>query len=243
MDLAGQNSPPASDNTQITLLNRRFEPGMFLLTVGSEKRLFEVHKAVLCQSPVLAAMCNSKFKEAQNRHIELPDDDSVAFGQVLEYLYAHDFVTAAEEPGDIALELAEMYIVADKYQLNILNALTVEKLRANQGILSSALALFPAAQRIYDHVPNSDSDFKNFFKEIAPSCVSELPAGKLSDFVEVASFDGQFGKDVIRAFFIGLQRAKKVQKAADLAVGTLRRKLLLIDGNHNSNHLLCWKCM
>ncbi|KAI9743416.1 MAG: hypothetical protein M1835_002924 [Candelina submexicana] len=75
----------------------RFVPGMFTLSVGPNEQLFEVHKTVLCQSPVFAAMCSSKFKEAHDKHVKLPEDDPEDVGKLVQYLYAQDFGIKASE--------------------------------------------------------------------------------------------------------------------------------------------------
>ncbi len=236
--------------------------------MGPDERKYNVHKAVLCQSPVFAALCDSKFKEAENNHIELPEDDPTDFGVLIHYLYVQKFDTKAtqEEPGDLADELADMYITADKYQLNLLKALTVKKFRAAKTLSSSAQALFPAARRIYDNVPDSEVLFKAYFRSVAPSCLSKIPAGEQSKFLDDTELDGQFGKHVAAAFFGSLQSLRTETSitnlqsrltaaadetiavqgqldAANTATNSAQARLNAARNRHANSHYTCRHCL
>lgn len=64
--------------------------------VGPEEEIFVVHQGVLCQSPALAAMCLSDFRERHDQIIRLPEDRPYYIQLLLEYLYSGQYLTAKE---------------------------------------------------------------------------------------------------------------------------------------------------
>ncbi|KAI9723039.1 MAG: hypothetical protein M1812_001488 [Candelaria pacifica] len=212
----------------------RLQPGLFTLSVGPENRLFEIHKAVLCQSPVLARLCDSNFKEAHDRHIRLPEDDADAFGKVLEYLYSQTYTpaTTSTSPSALASEMGDLYIMADKYQLNLLKALMVQKFRT--AIVSTTVgkdttaenlwALFKESQHIYANVPESDFEFRNYFKEVAPQCLLRTTKSEVTDFLKDIKFEGSFGKDLFEASIEALRLQSILLADEKLETANLRAK-------------------
>ena len=142
---------------------------MFQLTVGPERKLFYSHEAVLSQSPVFERMCNGSFKEGVEQQIELPDDDANIFGCMLEYMYRgvfHDFETPT--PDVRAAMLADLYILAEKYQLKGLKKLLITPLAtifdgdSNDECIG---CFFDAARTIYENTPDSEVLFPKCFKK------------------------------------------------------------------------------
>ena len=142
---------------------------MYKLFVGPEKKLFHAHEAVLSRSPVFERMCNGTFKESVEKQIDLPEDDAVAFGCVLEFMYlgvVHGY-EAPDRAAQVAV-LADVYILADKYQLEDLKEFIICPLGA---LLESANedgcleCFFDAASKIYENNPDSDVLFPDFFRK------------------------------------------------------------------------------
>lgn len=96
---------------------------MYKLFVGPERKIFYTHEAVLYHSPVLECMCNGSFKGSMEREIELPDDDATVFGCMLECMYSGIFRGGEGSSRDVkAAMLADLYILAAKYQLEDLKS-------------------------------------------------------------------------------------------------------------------------
>lgn len=142
---------------------------MYKLFVGPEKKLFHAHEAVLSNSPVFERMCSGTFKESVEKQISLPDDDAIAFGCMLEFMYFGVF------HGDETLDrvakaalLADVYNMAEKYQLEDLKDLLICPLGAILETASEDECLecfFDAVRKIYGNNPDSDVLFPRFFKQ------------------------------------------------------------------------------
>src|SRR5690606_4839200 len=61
-------------------------------TIAAGPYTFRVHRAVICsQSGYFETLCESEFKEAQERKVELKEDDPEAVRCVIEFLYTRDY--------------------------------------------------------------------------------------------------------------------------------------------------------
>ncbi|KAI9707787.1 MAG: hypothetical protein M1836_000749 [Candelina mexicana] len=202
----------------------------YTLIVGANPSPHFVHKAILCQSPVFAKLCDSNFKEFKDKRIVLPDDDDQTFGRILSYLYSHVYTPPAEVTTDsisLALELADTYIMADKYGLSNLKALIVENFRTPEvwdatglSIFENPVPFFMASERIYHNVPDNDTIFRAYFKEVAPGCL--ILSADLSVVDElcdegVEGFSGLLGIDFLEAAI----KALRSQSAPATGFGTI----------------------
>ena len=141
---------------------------MYKLVVGPQKKLFHSHEAVLSRSPVFERMCNGSFKEGVEQQIELPDDDAHIFGRVLEYMYCGVFDKfETPTPNVKVLVLADLYILAEKYQLSGLKELLIPPMATILDNASDAECIenfFHAARKIYENTPDSEALFPDSFK-------------------------------------------------------------------------------
>lgn len=141
---------------------------MYTLVVGSEEKVFYSHEVVLSQSPVFERMCNGSFKESVEYRIELPDDDANVFECMLEYMYRgvlHGVETQTQSVR--AAMMADLYILAEKYQLSDLKELLIPPLAS---ILDNADAeriecFFHATRKIYENTPDSEVLFPASYKK------------------------------------------------------------------------------
>lgn len=142
---------------------------MFKVFVGPQRRIFHTHEAVLSQSPVFECMCNGSFKEGVEREIELPDDNADAFECLIEYL-----CRGISDSGETANRhvkagvLANVYIMAEKYQLDDLKSVVIASLVAifdNATGSKGINRFFDAARKIYENTPDSESLFPDCFKQ------------------------------------------------------------------------------
>ncbi|KAI4140648.1 MAG: hypothetical protein L6R39_005702, partial [Caloplaca ligustica] len=137
----------------------RFRSKIFVVSVGAGRKEFTVHEASLAKSPVFAAMCQEGFQESRERCIYLPEDDPDSFGAVIEYLYTgnfrieHDSPTSGFTRESSLIELATIYVAAEKYHLDALKTLVVDEfsLRLVPGKPEDWLA---SAEVIYQAIPD-----------------------------------------------------------------------------------------
>ena len=202
----------------LTLSHSRFHASGKLFTIiARDSETWIVHDAVLSQSPVLARMCQTPMSQAQNQLIKLPEDDPNIFGRVLEYLYCGDYnpsmtctymadgVTAKihlTAPGGIIPDrdanlFANMYIMADKYQLELLQELTIRKIKLLHTLTDDAY--YAMVHKIYESVPSSDVRFRAYFMDSAPLRLRRLQAPELTRMLEKIEAGGALARDCFEA--------------------------------------------
>lgn len=179
---------------------RRFTSSIFTIIVGETEHVFTVHETVLSQSPVLARFCKSQFKEATTKEITLPDESVESIGRLVEYLYSGDYACGVgEKPFDEALELAGMYIIADKYNLERLKVITMNKLVAFNDFPVDKIDFFSLASLVYKHIPDSDERFRNYFTVFAPVHITAMEEPEMKLLQEMMKVGGIFAQDTFTA--------------------------------------------
>ncbi|CAM1504940.1 Fc.00g025310.m01.CDS01 [Cosmosporella sp. VM-42] len=82
-----------SDELKDSLKKQLFTSGSysdFVIKCGGDR--YMVHRAIVCpRSAFFEACCNGKFKEAQSKEIDLPDDDPLAVKMMVQYFYHLDY--------------------------------------------------------------------------------------------------------------------------------------------------------
>lgn len=75
-------------------------------------------------------MAASSFSEGVSKQITLPEDDADSFGRIIKHLYGNNDAAFAVDLLVLygAEKLAEMYCLAEKYQLPGLQELVIRKL-------------------------------------------------------------------------------------------------------------------
>lgn len=146
-------------------------------------------------------MCKGGFLEAISGRIELKDDDPEIFDKVLCYLYRGDYepfmrqsslqnlkafpyrgsAASARLDDKYAMDSAMVYIMADKYQLDELKTIAVNRIKWLQPI--SHDVFFSISSWIYAAVPESDRMFRDFFTEYAPGQLMDAPQTELAPYV------------------------------------------------------------
>ncbi|KAL8699740.1 MAG: hypothetical protein Q9201_005823 [Fulgogasparrea decipioides] len=150
----------------------RFTSRLFIVSVGPDEIEYTIHEDCLKKSPVFARMCEGDFKEAHQQRINLPEDDPIQVGSIIEYLYTNaiwpgwecDHNTDMNETGT---RLAHLYVAADKYDLDGLKDLVVEKFSAlgdDDGIFGDWDWL-AQADIIYSSIPEEDDLFPTLLRQ------------------------------------------------------------------------------
>ena len=152
--------------------------------------------------------------ESVTRRIHLPEDNITHFGLVLEYLYTGDFPFEGSDDLDLEDQLAEVYILADKYQLPLLKELVIAKLHSstssNVTTAARSLAFLTIAHKIYHGTLESETNevFYNFFANTALSALEELDINKLDLVQGMIDDGGRFATDIFALQLCKMRRDK-----------------------------------
>ncbi|KAL8676405.1 MAG: hypothetical protein Q9186_007069 [Xanthomendoza sp. 1 TL-2023] len=183
-----------------------FDSQIFTLIVGSEEKQFTVHASYLAQSPVFDRMCHGHFEESHTLQIRLPEDDPRVMKAVIQYLYSGSFYNFGTEEAcgntaDAANELAEIYSVAEKYGLQDLKTLVIEKLRKITDVMDKAGEFLSVAMKIYACTPDTDGPYRTFFKETVATMKNryDLSEPDVEVFNECISSGGSLAIDLVTA--------------------------------------------
>ncbi|KAI5360828.1 Putative BTB/POZ domain-containing protein [Septoria linicola] len=104
------------------LKRRRFTSAVITVMAGkgNDIDVFQVHEDLLHKSDFFRVALNGRWKEGQERKIELPEDDPDVAAAYIEWLYSNvvqlNIEGHAPEPGDEQYRLAKLYVFAEKIQ-------------------------------------------------------------------------------------------------------------------------------
>ncbi|KAL8965969.1 MAG: hypothetical protein Q9183_003593, partial [Haloplaca sp. 2 TL-2023] len=185
-----------------------FDSEIFVLVVGTQKKRFRAHSAYLGQSPVFDAMCRHSFTESKTHQIDLPEDDPHVFSLILKYLYAGNFAgydgLLDDDSLDIdrdtrALQLADVFLLAEKYQLSDLKELLVSKLATFADVHENIPAFLETARKVYSGIPETETVYRHFFQMavtgMLPVCKMDGPAREA--FNKTVSDGGILATDLV----------------------------------------------
>jgi len=131
------------------------------LVVKSGGMSWKVHRVIVCsQSPVLKAACSGSFQEAFTGVINLEDDDPATVFLMLCFLYTADYEVDPEHEPSATLSIhAQMFTLADKYDLPALMSLAKQKYESLQAKISLHDCL-PSISEVYT-LPSSGNSLRN----------------------------------------------------------------------------------
>ncbi|KAI4114797.1 MAG: hypothetical protein LQ338_007953 [Usnochroma carphineum] len=225
----------------------RFVSKIFIISVGQSGEDYAVHESVLRQSPVFAAMCHGHFKEAHERRILLPADDPKDLAAIVEYLYVGDFKTvgnpnAGPSRQDCAFELASLYVTAEKYRLDAMKKLVVEKLRSCTDPSAPAEWL-AVGDLIYSATPSTDDVYPTYLQSLLIDLM--YPRGGVQDPGTIDLVDqwvekgGRLAVDINRA--CNAYWVKKIERRA-AAFKRIRESREKECSDHRRRHPRCRSC-
>lgn len=183
---------------------------------------------MLSQSPVFARTLAEKFPSNAERVINLPEDSVEEFGKVLMYLYSKQFpVKNAKDLEGTSSELGRMYFAAQKYELDGLKTLTLEKIENAIDPVDHPENFLTIAQTISSAIPASDVILHEF---LTRTFCDLLGVGKpytkamyldpavRAKFHSIIRQDGQLAVDAFEAqCSINACKADQARYAADQA--------------------------
>jgi hypothetical protein len=150
----------------VLTISRRFHGEFFTFSVGPDEVKMSAHENVISQSPVLKACCKPNFKEGLTKHIELPEDNPETFHLLLEYLYTGVLQKPGPTIEDNMDEWAGLYILADKYKLDVLKTEILTSLDVKP-LLTGPIIYLKWIHEIYANVPDSEMQIASFFSSIS----------------------------------------------------------------------------
>ncbi|KAL8980184.1 MAG: hypothetical protein Q9205_004658 [Flavoplaca limonia] len=186
-----------------------FDSQIFTLIVGREEKVYTAHATYLCQSPVFEKICYGHFQESQTFEIRLPEDEPQAIRALIQYLYTGRFldygtIESGRGPAGAATQLADLLIMADKYQLHDLQILVAKNLDAIIDVEERPIDFLWIMQATYASVTELDKSRRKHFKNFA----SQLPKPNLMGkslrevFDECISGGGVLASDLVSALWL-----------------------------------------
>ncbi len=141
---------------------RRLDSEICTISVGPEEIVLKALHAVLAQSPILRAFPKHTRQRNQASCIELPDQNFVVVRRILQYLYGQKLPMATTDSATEIEQLYEIYIMACKLDLDVLQDLIVRSLKDNAKCGMSEI-LIRAAHRVYE-AGQARVPFREFIK-------------------------------------------------------------------------------
>ena len=241
------------------LFIRRFNDDIYTLRVGSTQHRFIVHKDILNLSRVLSCMTNGSFSESVKKEIVLPEDDADSVGRILEHLYGNNDAAFDINLLDFegAEKLADMYGLADKYQLPDFQERVIRKLKQLDVLREDRMAFFHIARKIWENTRESDDIFGSYFAEQAAvhlKSMSEEEIAELSNMIHSgksfamktfqvqADIFSEMRRDWLKENETLKKKVASVQDQLRYATSTVEVDLAKAKRMHRSQHPACSYC-
>lgn len=145
-------------------------------------------------------MTHGSFSESITRQIVLPEDNADSFGPILEYLYGHN--DAALDVGlldfEDALKLADMYALAEKYQLPDFQKGVIQKLEQVAELKESGISFFHVASKLCQSTRDKDEIFQVYFTKEARRHTKSMSKEEMEELSGLVSRGGSFAKKMFQ---------------------------------------------
>lgn len=181
---------------------RRWNGDLYQIKVGPKQHVFVVHEHVLNQCPVFACMMSGgSFAESISKEIKFPEDDPDTFGRILEHLYGNHAAAfnfdevEEEEESEI---LSDMYQVAEKYQLPLIQKDIMGKLDQNPLWKDDRVSFFQIARRMCRQTADSDVIFHSVFEKRAATHMKMLSGHEVDLLADLVDSGGCFAKKILQ---------------------------------------------
>lgn len=241
------------------LFLRRFNDDLYSLIVGSAQHVFTIHKSTLSLSPVLACMTSDSFSEGVTREIVLPEDDADSFGRILEHLYGNNDVAFDVDLLDFdgAEKLADMYGLAEKYQLPDVQDRVIQKLKQLDVLRENRMTFFKIAHQIFQSTRDTDAIFQSYFATQAAIHLKSMLKEELEELSEMICLGGRFARKVFQvqadtyseAHLNWLTDKSSLKESFAVTEVHLRSVNAMVAADmakarrmHKSQHPSCWQC-
>jgi hypothetical protein len=205
--------------------------GTIRVLVGPKRVVFDVHKAMLCESSsFFQKAINGPFREAEKKEIELPFDEPHIFTGILNWIYRKAF-----DPDLDAvtwLDLAKLWIIADKFDIPVLRHRVILaicqkhwKLVAINGPSTHCRGVANISPATVDHIYECTRDDAGLRHVIVALFVDSIPLKQLQD--RIADFPADFLADVF-----GICWAEKMNGGPKNAITKISNKTVDLCTKH-----------
>lgn len=145
-------------------------------------------------------MTTSSFSEGLSKQITLPADDADSFGRIIEHLYGNNDAAfdVSLLDSDGAEKLADMYGLAEKYQLPTFQDLVIRKLKRLELLEENHMAFFRIARQISQLTRESDNIFMKYFVEQAAAHMVAMSVQEYMELSELAYAGGHFARIICK---------------------------------------------
>ena len=169
------------------------------LTITTQHRSFKVHRAIVCsQSKVLAAMCDSGFRESSTSILRLEHDDPVAVEGMIRFLYTGKFFYGAflRPWCDNLIAVALVYSIADKYDIKDLKVLAKAEFELLAPTVWSCQDYPNIVAQIFDTTPDTDMGLRDAVGLVCAEHIDEVLASET--WGELLSDNGTIGWVILK---------------------------------------------
>ena len=184
------------------------------LTVTTQHRSFKVHRAIVCpQSKVLAAMCDSGFKESSTSILRLEHDDPATVERMLKFFYTDEY-----DHGDLHSPVCHnlmantfVYSIADKYDIKGLKALAKAKFESPARMAWSDNDYPAVVAKVFDTTPDTDMSLRDIVGLACADHIDEILVSKT--WGELLSNKGTIGLVILK--FVRQRSIEAIERARD----------------------------
>ena len=169
----------------------RCEPDVFQVIVGAERFTCTATRQVLSQSPVLGARVSDRWQAGRSHEIELLDEQPIDIFLLIGFLKSgltklpdleqlmpsHDHII--DKTAIIAQQLADLFIVGDRYLLPQLQACVMQELQANKVIMRTPRYFIHVAMTIFKSQADNHNIYADFFQKNFPMLTSHITRGEM----------------------------------------------------------------
>lgn len=204
-------------------------------------------------------MTTSFFSEGVRKEIALPEDDSDSFGRIIEHLYGNNDAALDVDllDSDGAEKLADVYGLAEKYQLAGLKNLVIQELKQLDLLKENRMTFFHIAHQLCQVTRESDEIFVPYFAHQAAIHLASMSKTESQDLSEIVYSGGLFAKTICQiqaATYRQSQRdwiadKESLRQRGDAAEKEIEFKLRKTTANlekaqrvHKSQHPSCYQC-
>lgn len=145
-------------------------------------------------------MTNGSFSESVTKEIVLPEDDADSFGRIIEHLYGNNDAAFEINLPDLegAEKLADMYGLAEKYQLRGLQSRIVQKLKQLDLLKEDCMTFFHIAQKICENTRDSDKIFERYFADQAVKHLKSVSEDEIEELSDMVCSGTWFAKKIVQ---------------------------------------------
>lgn len=161
-------------------------------------------------------MADASSSAGRKNEITLPDDDADSFGRIIEHLYGNN--NAAFEINLLDLEgaekLADMYVLAEQYQLRDFQDRVIRKLKQMDVLREDRMTFFHTASKICENTRESDNIFEPYFAEQAATHLKSMSKTEAQKLSEMMLWGGRFAKKIFQ-FQANICREMHLERVMD----------------------------